>query len=324
MAIENVNGLGWLLAQQLVARGEQVVDVPATLSARARKLSGHSARKTDPFDARAVVIAARHHRSLRQVGAEDLSVTLGLLVDRRWHVVSMRHRTRCRLHALLGELIPGGAPPKLSLTRASALLRTIRPVTAVDIERRQIARELLDDWRWCNRRIKTVEQRLRDTVVAHGTTLTDLQGIGAVGAATIISIAGDLSRFPTIGHFAAFNGTAPIEASSGDVKRHRLNRRGNRQLNKVLHTMAVIQIRCGGPGREHYQRKLAEGKTPARRSGHSSASCPTSSTAAWPETRATERSGEDNKERDSRPRDQLPSLTRRLLLLVTTPDRHSP
>jgi transposase len=261
-AIENVNGLGWLLAQQLVARGEQVVDVPATLSARARKLSGHSARKTDPFDARAVVIAARHHRSLRQVMAEDLSATLGLLVDRRWHVVSMRHRTRCRLHALFGELIPGGAPPKLSLTRASALLRTIRPVTAVDAERRQVARELLDDWRWCDRRIKTVEQRLRDAVTAHGTTLTDLQGIGAVGAATIISIAGDLTRFPTIGHFAAFNGTAPIEASSGDVKRHRLNRRGNRQLNKTLHTMAVIQIRWGGPGREHYQRKLAEGKSP--------------------------------------------------------------
>ena len=77
-----------------------------------------------------------------------------------------------------------------------------------------------------------------------------------------MAIVDDPTRFPTKGHFAAFTGTAPIEASSGDVRRHRLSRRGNRQMNKVLHTAAKTQIRLGGPGRVYYERKLAEGKSP--------------------------------------------------------------
>jgi transposase len=82
-----------------------------------------------------------------------------------------------------------------------------------------------------------------------------------VGAATILSIVDNPTRFATKGHFAAFTGTAPLQASSGDVERHRLSRRGNRQLNKVLHTAAKTQIRRGGPGRSYYDRKLVEGKT---------------------------------------------------------------
>ncbi|MDP8929610.1 MAG: IS110 family transposase [Actinomycetota bacterium] len=99
-AMENANGLGRLLAQQLIARGEAVVDVPATLSARAGKLSGHSGRKTDEHDARSVAIAAAHNRGLRQVVAEDGTVVLRLLLDRRWQLVSQRRArsascTRC-------------------------------------------------------------------------------------------------------------------------------------------------------------------------------------------------------------------------------------
>ncbi len=69
-----------------------------------------------------------------------------------------------------------------------------------------------------------------------------------------------MHRFPTRGHFAAFNGTAPLDASSGDVTRHRHNRGGNRQLNKVIHLAAITQIRNGAQGRDHYLRKIAEGK----------------------------------------------------------------
>ena len=91
--------------------------------------------------------------------------------------------------------------------------------------------------------------------------MTDICGIGEVGAATILSIVDDPTRFPDRGHFAAFNGTAPLEASSGDKRRHRLSRRGNRQMNKVIHVAARTQIRIGGPGRVYYDRKLAEGKS---------------------------------------------------------------
>ena len=87
-------------------------------------------------------------------------------------------------------------------------------------------------------------------------------------AAKLLGHAGDITRFPDRDHFASYTGTAPVEASSGDVRRHRLNRGGNRQLNTALHLIAVCQIRDPSPGQVYYQRKLAQAKTPeeARRS----------------------------------------------------------
>ncbi len=260
-AIENANGLGRLLAQQLVARGEQVVDVPATLSSRARKLSGHSARKTDEYDARSVVIAAAHNKRLRRVTVENNSVVLGLLLDRRWHLVAQRQRAICQLHALLAELVPAGAARHLTSKNAAVMLRKITPGSVVELERKLVARDLLDDVRWLDKRIPVAKQRLSQALTAYGTTLTDIHGIGEIGAATILSIVDDPARFPDRGHFAAFNGTAPLEASSGDVRRHRLSRLGNRQMNKVIHVAARTQIRRDGPGRTYYDRKLAEGKS---------------------------------------------------------------
>jgi transposase len=98
---------------------------------------------------------------------------------------------------------------------------------------------------------------------ASHTTLTHVRGVGVIVAAKLIAHTGELHRFPDRGHYASYNGSAPIEASSGDRCRHRLNRGGNRQLNSALHIIAVCQLRDPGPGRVYYQRKLAEGKTPA-------------------------------------------------------------
>ncbi|MDQ3481475.1 MAG: IS110 family transposase [Actinomycetota bacterium] len=131
----------------------------------------------------------------------------------------------------------------------------------MELERKLVARELLEDWRWLDRRIPAAKQRLSDALTAYGTTLTDIHGIGEIGAATVLSIVHDPARFPSRAHFAAFNGTAPLEASSGDVRRHRLSRRGNRQLNKVIHVAARTQIRRDGPGRTYYERKVAEGNS---------------------------------------------------------------
>ena len=79
----------------------------------------------------------------------------------------------------------------------------------------------------------------------------------------MIGATGDVTRFPDRDHFAACNGTAPIEVSSGPRKVYRLSRRGNRRLNHVTHMAAVTQIRYHhSGGRAYYQRKLAEGKTP--------------------------------------------------------------
>jgi transposase len=128
-------------------------------------------------------------------------------------------------------------------------------------QRRGLALELVDDLRRLDAARKMSLRRVQAAVAASATSVTELFGIGPVCAAILIGQSGDMGRFPTKDHYAAYNGTAPIEASSGNRRRHRLTRRGNRQLNYALHVMAVVQIAHHGPGFGYYQRKLAEGKT---------------------------------------------------------------
>ncbi len=109
--------------------------------------------------------------------------------------------------------------------------------------------------------MRASKKRISTAVAASGTSLCDIRGIGPIGAATILGSVGDITRFPSKGHFASYNATAPIDASSGNHKRHRLNPRGNRKLNHALHIAAVSQLRYPGEGRDYYQKKLAEGKT---------------------------------------------------------------
>jgi transposase len=267
-AVEGAGGLGRGIAQLLVAAGEPVVDVPAKLAARARLLGTSSARKTDLADACSAATAALHHRRLRPVALEDHTVVFRLLSDRRDDLVAERTRTLSRLHVLLADLQPGGAKRELTATRAAALLRQTHPMTAADLERKRIARALLADVRRLDRQIKMASQAIRTAVRDHGTTLTEVYGVGPVLAAKLLGHAGDITRFPDRDHFASYTGTAPVEASSGDVRRHRLNRGGNRQLNTALHLIAVCQIRDPSPGQAYYRRKLVQAKTPeeARRS----------------------------------------------------------
>ena len=126
---------------------------------------------------------------------------------------------------------------------------------------RQLAVDLVADLRALDRRITAVEERLRHAVTQSATTLIELFGIGPILAAKLLGEVGDIGRFPTRHHFAAHNGTAPIEASSGEVVRHRLSRAGNRKLNHALHLMAIVQIRHPTAGQAYYRRKLAEGKS---------------------------------------------------------------
>jgi transposase len=262
-AVEGANGLGRAIAQQLAAAGEAVLDVPATLAARARLLATGGGRKTDPADAASVAQVALHHPRLRPVAAEDQTTILRLLAERRDDLAGERTRILNRLHVLLRDLIPGGAPTDLSADRAAALLRTARPATATAGCRRDLARDLLADLRRLDRQLKTNEAQQRDALTATGSTLTQVHGIAVVLAAKILGHVGDITRFPTADHFASYTGSSPLEASSGNRVRHRLNRGGNRHLNAALHTIAVCQARDPGPGRTYYLRKIKEGKTPA-------------------------------------------------------------
>lgn len=261
-AVEGAQGTGRLLAQQLVAAGETVRDVPPTLAARTRLLDTGKARKNDDVDSAATAVAGLRRRDLRAVVPEDFSQLLRLLVDRRDQLCALRTRTVNRLHWHLADLIPGGGSRKLSANAAARLLDGHVPVCQVELERKLIARDLLDDIARLDAQIKDNHRRIREVVTASGTTLTELFGIGHITAAMIIAHSGNgnPTRFADTGRYASYNGTAPVEASSGDVRRHRLNRGGNRQLNRALHVMAIAQIRHAIDGQVYYQRKLNERK----------------------------------------------------------------
>jgi transposase len=239
-----------------------VVDVPAKLSARVRVFDTGQGRKTDPVDAHSVAVAGLRSPGLRQVQIDDATVALRLLVDRRDELGRTRTEVVNRIHRMLLEILPGGAKKFLTRGQASYLLRTApEPVGIVAQTRHDLARELIDELTMIDTKVRAANKQLRQLVTANGSSLGDLNGIGPSGAARLLGDIGDIARFRTAAHFASWNGTAPIEASSGDQQRHRLSRLGNRRINRVLHIMAVVQLRHDTPGRAYYRRRLAEGKT---------------------------------------------------------------
>ncbi len=187
---------------------------------------------------------------------------LRLLAKRHGDLGRARNRTACRLHAIIAELVAGGIDKELVTTQVRALIDGLEATTAT--QRRGWRSRLSSPTTspdWINRS-KPSKRRLADAVTASGSSLTDIFGIGPVLAAMIIGYTGDPTRFPNPDAYANYNGTAPIERSSGGHRIHRLSRRGNRQLNHALHMAAVTQIRhAHSPGRGYYDAKLAEGKT---------------------------------------------------------------
>jgi len=194
------------------------------------------------------------------IDGEQLAV-LRILVDRRRSLGEDHTRMVSQLHRLLLELVPGGAKKDLSAAQAKALLAKVRPRDAAGKARRWVAAELIADLERVYQRKKAADTELKELVAATGTPLMGLHGIGPSGAARLLVEVGDITRLPTKAHFASWNGTAPIDASSGDQIRHRLSRAGNRQINQVLHIMATVQLRNPTEGRAYYDRKKASGKT---------------------------------------------------------------
>ena len=260
-AIEGCQGIGKHIAARLLADGEEVVDVPPKLSARARVFTTGQGRKTDATDAHSVALVGTRVSGLRPVIDDQTLAVLRILVDRRRSLGEDHTRMVSQLHQLLLELVPGGAKRYLSAAQAKALLAKVRPRDAAGKARRRVAAELIGDLQRVYQRKKAADKELAELLKATGTTLTQLRGIGPSGAARLLVEVGDITRFPSKAHFASWNGTAPIDASSGDQVRHRLSRAGNRQINRVLHIMATVQLRNPTEGRAYYERKKATGKT---------------------------------------------------------------
>jgi transposase len=219
-AIEGCNGIGRHLAHRLIADGEQVLDVPPKLSARARVFATGQGRKTDATDAHSVALVGTRMAGLRLVVLNEQLEILRLLVDRRRSLGEEHTRKVSQLHALLLELIPGGAKVFLSAAPARKMLASVRPRDVVDKTRKRVAVEFVVDLEKIYARTKAADKELTELVKATGTGLLGLRGIGPSGAARLLVEVGDITRFPDRSHYASWTGTAPIDASSGE-SRHR-------------------------------------------------------------------------------------------------------
>jgi transposase len=260
-AIEGANGIGRPIAQRLLADGERVLDVPAKLAARARIFDTGQGRKTDAFDAHAIVMVALRDKGLRELTVDSRLKMLRLLCDRRDELSQAHAQALNRLHRLFGELIPGGAPVKKSTDQYHDLLHTVRPRDPVRRLCRRMAAEELAELRRLDGQLKAMKAELKAAVEQLGSHLMDIYGVGPAGAARILADVGDVARFPDRAHFASWTGTAPIDASSGEQIRHRLSRAGNRRLNHVLHIATIVQLRRDTDGRAYFDRNRGEGKT---------------------------------------------------------------
>jgi transposase len=262
-AVEGAGGVGQLLAQQLLAAGERVLDIQPKLAARVRLLAAGNTNKNDPNDARSVAVAALRSAGVREACREDHPAVLKVWAKRYKDLGRSRTQVACRLHAVLCELIPGGVSKQITAGQAGRILETASPADAVQAARWQLAAEHAGDLRDIDARIRRTRKKIDTAVRAAVTSLTGIFGVGPVIAAAVIGDVRDVSRFPSRDHFASYNGTAPIEVSSGGRKIYRLSRRGNRRLNHAIHMAAVTQIRHRhSKGRAYYENKLAEGRTP--------------------------------------------------------------
>jgi len=242
-AVEGAGGLGHLLAQQLLAAGERVLDVPPKLAARVRLLATGNINKNDPNDARSVAVAALRSAQVREAWRDDHGAVLKVWSKRYRDLGRARTQVACRLHQVLCELIPGGVPGEITAGQAGQVLASITPAGAVQAARCELAAELTEDLRGVDIRIRETRKKLTEAVRAAGTCLTGLFGVGPVIAAAVIGDVRAVSRFASRDNFASYNGTAPIEVSSGGRKVYRLSRRGNRRLNHAIHMAAITQIR---------------------------------------------------------------------------------
>jgi transposase len=268
-AVEGCHGAGRLLAQRLVADGEVVLDVPAKLAARVRVYSQGHGRKTDVDDAVAIGLAALNSDGVTTVRADDLLVSLRLLCDRRDELAALRTQAVCRIHRLLAELTPGGTHRGLRASRAEQLLAKLRPAGAVDAVRLQLAHQHLEDIRALDAKMKTVREQIAALVEQTNTRLTDLYGIGPLIAGRILAEVSGIARFPSRHHFASYNGTAPIDASSGDQVRHRLPSRQPATQPRVAH-----DGRDPDPAARQRGSRLLRAQTPRGQDSERSAAVP--------------------------------------------------
>jgi transposase len=261
-AVEDCRQLTRALERALLAAGESLVRVPPKLMAPQRR-AGRARGKSDPIDALAVARAAlREPRLSRPRPDEQPFRDLKLLVDHREDLVDERRRAQQRLRWHLHQLDPSFVVPARRLDRSTHLERVARWLARREQEVQvRVARELVARCRSLTRTIVELDAELEQRTAETAPALLELPGCGALTAAKLLAEVGPIDRFQTDAQLARHSGVAPLEASSGRVQRHRLDRGGNRQLNAAFYRIAITQARYHPAARAYLERKQAEGKS---------------------------------------------------------------
>ena len=264
IGIEGSQRYGLPLARFLTTRGQQVAEVPATLTARERGRQRNQG-KSDPVDACAIARVVIRGEGLSTAERDSICVDLKLLSDWRDQLIHTRTRLANQTHKDLVILAPGyerRVPNLVAAKHLAAALKLLRGLRSV---RAQLVRRRIAELRRLDAEAARVRTEIEAKVAQSSTSLTKIHGVGSLAAARILGEVGDPRRIRSRAAFAAMSGTAPLEASSGSVRRHRLNRIGNRQLNRALYVIALTQARSHPEARRYLEKKLQEGKS--RREG---------------------------------------------------------
>jgi transposase len=259
-ALEDTRHLSRRLSADLLSAGEAVAWVPTRLMAGARR-HGREQGKSDPIDALAVARAALANPDLPVATLEGEERELRLLVDHREDLVAERTRAQNRLRWHLHELDPGNEPGPRSLGRTVVLDALDVRLEGVPGTVARIARELVGRIRDLTRTIEALEREISRLVREISPTLLELPGCGPLSAAKLVGQVAGIGRFRSAAAFARHNGSAPLPVWSGNDERHRLSRKGDRQVNVALHRIAITQMRIDERGRAYCEHRRAAGDT---------------------------------------------------------------
>lgn len=264
--LESTGSYGRGFAEFLVASGDVVYEVPPRLGHAERKRARRLG-KSDALDAHAIAtVVLREGARLTRFYGERMEEELRLYYDHRDRLVRERTALINRVRHAARRL--GITDVPLDLTSASGLERvmTLLAAHAAPSAIALAVRTELDftctRLRLLGEQIAELERRLRP-LVKPWRALMALVGVSDRVAAGLIGHAGDLRNVRNAAAFAMRSGAAPVVCSSGRNHHVRVNHAGDRQLNRLLHIIALVQRRTPDHvGQHYYARKLAEGKTP--------------------------------------------------------------
>ncbi|MGD0863685.1 MAG: IS110 family transposase [Candidatus Limnocylindrales bacterium] len=259
IGVEGSSSFGAPLARTAQGAGLCVREVPPHLS-RVERLRTRRPGKSDPGDALAIARVTARESNLPPIRLPDRTTELRLLLEAREDLVAESTRARNRLHAHLLTLAPGYGGTVTNLVAAHRRATAGRLLRGIGGVQAELARGLLLRLAHLDREVKALTIRIGLLVAGH--PLLGLPGAGPITAARLIAEVGDVRRFRSADALAALAGVAPIPASSGQVQRMRLNRGGNRQLNRAFYVIAVIQSRFFPPAKAYVTRRMeVDGKS---------------------------------------------------------------